>query len=124
MLEEIRTSLPEKAEAIEAAIVRFSSLPERLPKTIVPQLFRELDETTLDHALSLAERKDPQVTEFFFSCISQRLAEQIRERIAEKPRAAEADGEAGQAALMMTLFAWAEEGRFAFKNPADAEEAA
>jgi flagellar motor switch protein FliG len=124
ILELIKAQIPAKAEAIEKAIVKFSSLPQRLPKTVVAQLLREIDDKTLDQALGLAMAREPEVADFLLSCISQRLAEQIRERIADKPRVAEADGEAAQAELMLLLLSWAEEERFSFKPLPEEDEAA
>ena len=59
---------------------------------------------------------NPEATDYLFSNISQRLAEQIRERVAATPMPDEADGEAAQAALIGELLGWAEAGRFALSE--------
>ncbi|MEM1381553.1 MAG: FliG C-terminal domain-containing protein [Pseudomonadota bacterium] len=115
ILEPIRPDMPEEMAALDEHLLNFPNLEARLPKTIVPTLFREMDKDILDAALGHALKHKPHVAEFLLSSISQRLAEQIRERIAERPPQSDADGENAQAEIMKRLIAWEEEGRFAFK---------
>ena len=116
VLAHLREADAEVATRIEAGLLRFASLAERLPRNAVPMLFREADQAVLDRALAHGLKANPEATEFLFSNISQRLAEQIRERVAETPTPDEADGEAAQATLIGTLLGWAEDGRFALAD--------
>ena len=84
---------------------------------MVPTFFREIDNVISDKALAHAMRTQPEVAEFLLGSISQRLAEQIRERIEDRPPVSPAEGENAQALIMSELIAWSEADRFAFKTP-------
>ena len=116
VLAPLRGAKPEVAARVEAGLLRFGTLAARLPRTAAPALFREADQETLDTALRYGATAQPETTEFLYSNISQRLAEQIRERVAERPEPDEGTGEAAQAAIIGTLLGWAEDGRFALKE--------
>ncbi|MEM9809701.1 MAG: FliG C-terminal domain-containing protein [Pseudomonadota bacterium] len=116
LLAPLRGELPDETKAVESKLLRFAILHERLPRTIVPTVFREITQDVLDKALKHGLAHHSETTEFLFGSISQRLAEQIRERIEEMPRVSEEDGEAAQTELMGALLSWAEEGRFTFKE--------
>ncbi|MCQ8184061.1 FliG C-terminal domain-containing protein [Parvularcula maris] len=117
LLEALRKSAPDQLKAVEDQILRFATLPDRLPRTAVPLLFREMDGKALDRALQYAKQTDPQTAEFLLSCISQRLAGLVKDRIADLPPLTEEDGEEAQAQVMRNLIRWAQEERFAFKLP-------
>jgi flagellar motor switch protein FliG len=78
-------------------------------------IFREVDRKVLDPAMKHALNVHTETAEFLFASISQRLAEQIRERIEEHPPISADEGEDAQAELLSTLIDWSEEERFAFK---------
>lgn len=122
ILQPLREKLPEETKRLEGRLFRFAILHERLPKTIVPTIFREIDQKTLDTALKHGLVEHGETAEFLLASISQRLAEQIRERIDELPPISAKDGEAAQTAIIRQLIAWSEEDRFAFKPPPDEEE--
>ncbi|MEM7518201.1 MAG: FliG C-terminal domain-containing protein [Planctomycetota bacterium] len=117
ILEPLRVKQPGLVESLEGKLLRFEILHERLPKTIVPTLFRELDNKVVDPALKLGLQSHKETAEFLLGSISQRLAEQIRERIEESPALKPGEGEDAQTEIMKTLIAWCEEGRFTFKAP-------
>ena len=106
---------------VAAGLLRYGTLPERLPRTAAPILFREADQETLDTALRYGTQADPEATDYLYSNISQRLAEQIKERVAERPLPDEAAGQRAQAALIAALIEWSEEGRIALRAPDDDE---
>ena len=103
------------AGRIEAGLLRIDSLPDRLPRTAVPMVFREVAPGTLDPALRYALEANSKAAEFLFSNISQRLAEQIRERVAALPLPDPEAGERAVAQLIGTLLGWAQDDRFALK---------
>jgi flagellar motor switch protein FliG len=117
LLEGLRKSAPEDLKAVEDQILRFATLPDRLPRTAVPLLFREMEGKTLDRALQYASQTEPQTAEYLLSCISQRLAALVKDRIDEMPPISEEEGEEAQAQVMRNLIRWAQEERFAFKQP-------
>ncbi|NRA29167.1 MAG: hypothetical protein HRU11_02815 [Parvularculaceae bacterium] len=117
ILDPLKPEIPEQVDAVSEFLLSFPSLPDRLPRTIVPTVFRELDNKLIDNALGFAFVDQPDTAEFLLGSISQRLAEQIRERIEEQPKPNAADGEEAQAEIMRILIEWSEEGRFQFKFP-------
>lgn len=117
ILEPLRDKQPALIENLESKLLRFALLHERLPKTIVPTLFREVDNKVLDPALKLGLQDHKETAEFLLGSISQRLAEQIRERLEDAPALKSGEGEDAQTEVMKTLIAWSEEGRFSFKPP-------
>ena len=120
VLTPLRARDEDLAARVEAGLIRFDTLTDRLPRTAAPALFREADQDVLDTALRHGAAHQPGAVDFLYSNISQRLAEQIRERVAERPMPDDAAGEAAQAQLIGTLMTWAEEGRFAFKAAGEA----
>ncbi|WOI52933.1 FliG C-terminal domain-containing protein [Parvularcula sp. LCG005] len=112
VLDPLRAQAAEHAEAIEQGLLRFGTLHERLPRNAAPILFREMEEATLHIAVRFGTENAKETVEFLYGNISQRLAEQIRERINALPMPSEAEGEAAQAEVIATLLSWAEEGRF------------
>lgn len=117
ILEPLKPEIPQQVDAVSEFLLSFPNLPERLPRTIVPTVFRELDNKVIDTALGYAFVDQPDTAEFLLGSISQRLAEQIRERVEEQPKPKAADGEEAQAEIMRILIEWSEEGRFQFKFP-------
>lgn len=111
ILEALREGAPTVADEVERTLLRFGSLPERLPRTAVPLLFREVPQETLDTALRHGAEAQPEAVDFLYGCVAQRLAEQIRERASEGPPPTRAAGEAAQAEVVGMVLAWAAEGR-------------
>ncbi|MEM7740075.1 MAG: FliG C-terminal domain-containing protein [Pseudomonadota bacterium] len=119
ILEPLRTELPEETKRVEERLMRFGLLHERLPKTFVPTIFREAPQDVLDRALKHGLEHQTEAADFLLGSISQRLAEQIRERIDEMRKISQTEGETAQTELLGLLFGWAEEGRFEFKEEED-----
>tara|TARA_R110000782_G_scaffold191663_1_gene281486 strand:+ start:1239 stop:2381 length:1143 start_codon:yes stop_codon:yes gene_type:complete len=73
----------EKYKQIQQSMFTMEGLPDILPPTAVPIIFRELDEeATLKLMGSLRNGYD-QVSEFLFKSISPRLAEKLRDQLTE-----------------------------------------
>ncbi|MEM0928078.1 MAG: FliG C-terminal domain-containing protein [Pseudomonadota bacterium] len=119
ILEPLRAELPEETKRVEERLMRFGLLHERLPKTFVPTIFREAPQDVLDRSLKHGLEHQQEAADFLLGSISQRLAEQIRERIDEMRKISKTEGETAQTELIGLLFAWAEEGRFEFKVEED-----
>ena len=95
--------------AIEERVLGFEDLHARLPRSVVPVLFRELDEAVLKPALAFAPTNGRQTAEYLFANISQRLAAQIREGL---PAGVEpAKGESAQAQVVGFVLGLVREGR-------------
>lgn len=94
---------PETATAIKRNLLTFEDLPERLPRNAVPIVFREMDEPTLLTALKYGEDTAPGTVEYLFGNISQRMAENMKEQIAEMSAPAKKEAEAAQTAMMVQI---------------------
>ena len=119
ILEPLRQDIPEEIKLVEERLLRFAILHERLPKTFVPTIFREAPQDVLDKALKHGLEHHTEAAEFLLGSISQRLAEQIRERIEDMRKISQEEGETAQTELLGMLLGWAEDDRFAFKDPED-----
>lgn len=112
VLEDLRAENPEQADAVEKRLVRFETLVELLPRNAAPMIFREVDDSTLNTALRYGVQNAPESTEYLYANISQRLAEQIRERVEATPMPSDEDGEKAQTEIVSRILWWTGEGRF------------
>ena len=72
-----------KAQQIRDEMLTFDDLPDRLPATAIPIVFKEFDRISLLELLRAAENGSQPVVDFLYGNISQRMAEQMREEVAE-----------------------------------------
>ncbi len=114
VLAPLRETAEEHAMAVEQGLIRFPNLGNLMPRNVAPMLFREIEETVLHTAVRFGAENATETVDFLYANISQRLAEQIRERIDANPMPSEEDGESAQAEVISTLLEWEKEGRFAF----------
>lgn len=93
------------AEQVRRAIFTFVHLPQRLRARDVPKLTRAVDQPTLVTALAGAagvpEREA--AAEFVLANLSQRMAQTLREEIAERGRVKEKDAEAAMNELVLAI---------------------
>jgi flagellar motor switch protein FliG len=113
VLDPLREDANEHVEAVEQGLLRFPRLQDVLPRTAVPLLFREMPEAELDPAIRFGAQNAAEAVDYLYGNISQRLAQQIRERIEARPMPDEAEGERAQTAVIATILKWADEERFA-----------
>ena len=122
VLDPLRAIAAEHAEAVENGLIRFEKLGQILPRNAAPILFREVDESLLNTAIRYSMETAPDAVEYLYSNISQRLAEQIRERIAAQKLPDQEEGEAAQAEMLAQLLEWSEDGRFTINFDGNPEE--
>lgn len=72
-----------KAQQIRDEMLTFDDLPDRLPATAIPIVFKEFDRISLLELLRAAENGSQPVVDFLYGNISQRMAEQMREEVAD-----------------------------------------
>lgn len=92
------------ANEVRKAIFTFANIPTRIDPRDVPKITRGLDQAVLVTALAAASgagAEEP--TEFILENISKRMAEGIREEIAELGTVKEADGEAAMSAVVAEI---------------------
>jgi flagellar motor switch protein FliG len=81
ILEEIEKDDEERSRKIRNEMLTFDDLPERLPPTAIQIIFREYNKVKLREMLKAGALGSQMVTEFLYSNISQRMADQIREEV-------------------------------------------
>ncbi|MBB4659619.1 FliG C-terminal domain-containing protein [Parvularcula dongshanensis] len=97
--------------AIKKRVLGFDALATRLPRNAVPILFREMEEAALLKALAYATARGSQTPEYFYGNISQRLAGQLKERMAAHAGIAETAGEKAQAEVVGFVLTASADGR-------------
>lgn len=111
--EAVLAALPDQLDedmmsAVKERVLGFDDLADRLPRHVVPIIFREADEGQLLSALSYAGARNSKTAEYLFANISQRLADQLKERLpADVP---EDDGEKAQASVVGFVLGLVEKG--------------
>lgn len=93
------------AEQVRKAIFTFIHIPTRIAPRDVPKIVRMVDQPTLTTAFAAALEvpRMATVVEFFLSNMSQRLAQSLREEIAERGKVKEKDADAAMAAVVTTI---------------------
>ncbi len=97
---------PAFAEQVRRAIFTFADIPERIAPLDIPKVIRGVEGTVLVTALAAGIADGgtaAETTEFILKSISQRMADQLREDISERGKVRKSDGEAAQAALIITI---------------------
>jgi flagellar motor switch protein FliG len=91
------------AGLVRKAIFTFAHIPERLEPRDVPKVLRAVDPATLNIALAVAERTQPEVSRFLLSNLSQRMADALREEVAAIGKVREKDAEAAMTAVITAI---------------------
>lgn len=91
------------AAEVRRAIFTFTNIPVRVDARDIPKILRELDQVQLLKALAGATGADEQSRDFILSNISQRMADNLREEMAEIGKLKPADIEAAMAEVVATI---------------------
>lgn len=93
------------AEQVRKAIFTFVHIPARLEPRDVPRLLRAVDQPTTVTALAGAAVQPDRATvaEFILANLSQRMAQGLRDEIAERGRVREAEAEAAMTAVVEAI---------------------
>jgi flagellar motor switch protein FliG len=92
------------ASAVRKSIFIFKHIAERLSPRDCPQVIREVDQGDLITALAHAKSdEDAASAEFLLSNISGRMADNLREEVAEKGTVKPADGEAAMNTIIAAI---------------------
>ncbi len=112
VLEALREKLSEKElAAILGKVLSFPGLEQRLPRNAIPIIFREIEESLLLTAIGYSADKSQPVADYLLNNISQRLATQLREKMAESDEVTEEEGEKAQSAVICRILEMSEEGK-------------
>ncbi|MEP4194186.1 MAG: FliG C-terminal domain-containing protein [Aliishimia sp.] len=103
--EEVLTGLDETdglfASEVRKAIFTFANIPTRISPRDLPNVLRAVDQAELVQALAGAQQSGMEdVATFVFENMSGRLADQLREEIAELGKVKPADGEAAMTTVI------------------------
>jgi flagellar motor switch protein FliG len=82
------------ASAVRKSIFTFANIPERLQPGDVPKVTKDIDQAVLVTALAAATGDLETVANFILDAMSKRLAEGIREEMAERGAVKQAEGDA------------------------------
>lgn len=127
VLEGLHEADPAFAEEVRRAIFTFAHIPARVPVRAVPALLREVPQDRLIVALvAAAAAGGPEAgsAEFLLANISQRMADSLREAMAENGPVAPRAGEEAMAAVVAAIRALEEDGTLTLRPPDAADLAA
>lgn len=100
----------EFANQVRASIFTFANLPQRLAKGDVPKAIRVIDQDALVTALAAATGVYDATAEYILSNMSKRMADSLRDEIAEKGSIKADDGEAAMAEIIAGIRGLADAG--------------
>ncbi|PYE85497.1 FliG C-terminal domain-containing protein [Pseudoroseicyclus aestuarii] len=112
------------AEEVRRAIFTFPDIPTRVAPTDIPKLAKSFDQEELVTALAAAAGAggpEGLAGDYILSNMSKRMAEQLREEIAEKGRIRKGDGEAAMQKLVTLIRDRADAGDIELSVPDEAE---
>jgi flagellar motor switch protein FliG len=121
--DEVLAGLDEDDEAfamlVRKAIFTFIHIPSRVSPRDVPKITRIVEQPVLVTAFAAATGNAAMTTtvEFFLTNMSQRMAQSLREEMAERGKVKEKDGEAAQSAVISAIRALETSGELALVRP-------
>lgn len=103
------------AMQVRKAIFTFVHVPNRIQPRDVPKITRIIEQPVLITALAAATGNQEMIdaAEFFLANMSQRMAQSLREEMAERGKVKEKDGESAQAAVISAIRALETSGELA-----------
>lgn len=105
------------ASAVRNSIFTFANIPERLQPGDVPKVTKDVDQTVLVTALAAATGDLEPVANFILDAMSKRLAEGIREEMAERGSVKPADGDAAMNEVIAQIRTLETEGEITLITP-------
>ncbi len=110
VIEKIGESQPDFAEEIKRKMFTFEDIPARIEPRDVSAIMRLVDRESLLRALAGAQETAKEAAEYLLSNISSRMAEQLREELAEIGKVRRKDSEAAQAEVISLIRAMVDRG--------------
>lgn len=105
------------ASAVRKSIFTFANVPERLQPSDVPKVTKDIDQAILVTALAAATGDLEPAANFILDAMSKRLAEQIREEMAERGSVKPAEGDVAMTQFIAQIRALETEGEIALITP-------
>jgi len=122
MLALLEETDPQKAEIIRKAMLTFEDLTTRLPVTAIPIIFKDFAAEDLMKALKVGEEQNPEVVEYLFANISQRMAGQFKEEMGDLPALSQKEGDKAITALMSFIGKLEKDGRITLIKKQEPED--
>lgn len=91
------------AELVRRAIFTFTNIPSRIDPRDVPKILRGVDQVVLVTALAGAKGEDVAAAEFILAHISKRMADNLRDEMANLTKIKDKDAEEAMAAVVNTI---------------------
>lgn len=101
----------DRAAAVRKALLSLEDIPERLPTRGVQTIFREVEPSILMSGLAAAQQDVPEAAEFLLGNISQRMADQYRENMAEVKLESQSDSDKAIGALLREILSLSRRGQ-------------
>ena len=112
----------EFAAEVKKAIFTFANIPDRLAARDIPKITRGIEQPVLVTALAAATGEAERARDFILENISKRMAEGLREEIAEKGKVKEKEGEEAMSAVVAEIRRLEAEGEILLLSPEDEED--
>lgn len=94
-----------KINDIQGALFTIDSLPDTLPRSAVPVIFREMDTGEIVDLLSTLQKDEVPVFEFLMGNISSRLADQLKDKLSSHKELSSEAVEVSQRNFLMRIMA-------------------
>ncbi|UWQ16490.1 flagellar motor switch protein FliG [Jannaschia sp. M317] len=117
LLDRLDESDPDFAVRVRAEIFSFENIPDRIDPRDVPRVLRGVDAAVVTQALAGAPPDLAPVVEFILGSISSRLADQMREDMAEGGKVATDAAEEAMSAIVSEIRRLEEEGELTLNAP-------
>lgn len=122
MLKTLEETNPEQAALVKQSMLTFEDLKTKLPVTAISMIFRDFDQVKLIRMLKAGAEQAPDVIEFFFGNITQRMAAQYQEQVEDLKVMSQKQGDNAISSLMAFISKLEKEGRIKLIKP-DEDEA-
>ncbi|NPD15334.1 flagellar motor switch protein FliG [Xinfangfangia sp. D13-10-4-6] len=111
------------AEEVRRSIFTFAHFPARVSGRDIPKVARLIDQATLVTAVAYSRGKPAleAASEFILACISQRMAQNIREEVEQAAKVKDRDGEAAMAEIVGAARTLESQGELVMMMPEDTE---
>jgi len=111
------------AGLVRKAIFTFANIPERIEARDIPKVIRGVDQAVLVTALLAATQAEMgEIVEFILENMSKRMAESLREEMAERGKVKQKDGEEAMNAVIGEIRALQAAGELVFKAEESEED--
>ena len=122
MLDALEASDPVQAALVRKSMFTFEDLKEKLPVTAIPIIFRDFDQVDLIRVLKVGGEQQPDIIEFLYENISQRMANDFKDQVGDLNALNPKQGDAAISSLMTFINKLEKEGRIVLikKEPQEA----